>query len=277
MNPRMSALLPRDESAAAASHPASVEGAIADMRVRLARGERDLLGAARLVHNSYVADGMVEPHVTGMHLRAHSASPHVMVFVAESGDEIVGTLSYVTDSSDGLPMDAIYRDELAPARERREQLAEVGALAIATAWRKTGLRLLLNTIMFRTAIARGLDRLAIAIHPAAERVYAESLLFERIGAERSYPGLRSRPAIAMVSPSLPTFETTLERHFALHGPVAANSHWMIFAANHPQVDLATEYDPASPASRRARVAVMRARPDVVTPRASLVDWEESAA
>ena len=245
--------------------------------VQAASSKSELLDAAKLVHDSFVARGILKPHETGLHFRPHSAAPTVRAFVASEHERVIGTVSFVEDSSDGLPMDAVYADELAPLRAQGERLVEVGALAVEPRWRKTGLVLLLNKLMVLTAMAAKADRMVIAVHPDAEVIYRETLCFERIGPVRSYPGLnRAGLSIAMMSPRLDQIKSVYYAHFEHLGDRPANSHWLYFNSSHPQLRLPAADRPSAPASSAARRAVLRARPDVVASRRSLLSTGELA-
>ncbi len=92
--------------------------------------------------------------------------------------------------------------------------------------------------MLEAALRLGVSHLAIAVHPDAEDFYRSVLLFERIGSERTYPGLnrsaravclalhlrrwreRVAPATAAIYTELRFAETSLPKavDLALHSP-----------------------------------------------------------
>lgn len=257
------------------------ERALAKTSVRLAESEAELLGAAGVVHDSFVARGIMQSHLSGLHLRRHSASPDVMVFLATEEQRAIGTISFVIDSSEGLPMDPIYGAELERFRTRGDVVAEVGALAIDPDFRHTGLVFLLNKIMVRTAIDSGVDRLVIAVHPDAAVIYEDTLCFERFGPDKVYPGLesgRSKPvACALASPPLSALAEVYRERFGHLGKKTSNAHYFYFDSENSQIRYPTNFNPRSDSFRRARRALVAVRPDVVARRASLVAEDEHLA
>jgi len=204
------------------------------LRVKLATTEAEMLGAARLVHDAYVARGIIEPHASGLMFHPQMVLPTSMTFVALLDDAVVGTSSLVGDSPLGLPLDRSFRDEIAGFRVRGEHLAEVSALAVAPEHRKSGVAYLLNRLTVRTALQAKIDRLVMSVHPRAETLYRTAMLFEKFGDERGYTGLNAAPAIAMSLPVGDVVERFREAFNHL-GPVAGNGHHLYFAMDCPEV------------------------------------------
>jgi hypothetical protein len=241
-----------------------VDTDIEGFEVTLAEGEDDTFAAARSVHDSYVERGIMSPHPSGLRVTPHVVLPTTRIFVAKLAGRVIGTISLVIDSPMGLPMDAVYGDELGSLRTPPTRIAEVGALAIAREHRRTGLVFLLNRIMFECAARLGIDRLVIAVHPDAEDLYAATMLFERFAGERCYPGLnRSARAVALTL-DLTTAEQQLARAFGGLGPCNANTHHLYFVRPCPQIDLPTCLTDRSAREQRldACAALVRARRDV---------------
>jgi GNAT superfamily N-acetyltransferase len=274
---RLTFLLPRSIRRHLVLSKLSIDEAmLATVRVKLAETTDEVLGAAHLVHDAYVAKGILSEHGTRLHLITQSAAPHTWTFVARAGDRVVGAGTLTCDGSDGLPMEKVYGRQVHALRERGEWLAEVGSLAIDPEFRKSGLSLLLNRIMLRTALRLGLDRLIIAIHPRGEDFYRETLLFSRLGDECAYPGLnKSARAIAM-SLRIPTVEDDLRQAFGHLDPSVRNPYWLNFGTAFRQVeDPEPEVlDASLPVRRALRKAIVRARPDVVRARPSLYSYSE---
>lgn len=167
------------------------EADVAHVTVKIADTEAEVLGAAAVVHDAYVARGLVEPHPSGHRVTAHAVMPTTYTLVAKIGDRVVGAISLVKDGPLGLPLEGVYREEVEQLRAAGARLAEVGSLAIAPEHRNKGLVQLLYRYVFDVAVVRGVDRFVIAVHPRSETAYSVPLLFERFGAERTYPGLNS--------------------------------------------------------------------------------------
>jgi hypothetical protein len=234
--------------------------------VGISAEEEDAIDAARLIHDAYVRRGILAPHPTRLHACVHSASPHAWTLIAREGARAVGTVSFV-DAPTALPMEKIYGPEVRAIRAHGTRIAEVGGFAIAPEYRKSGLAVLLMWSLFLTTRALGVEKMVIAVHPKAEPIYRDGLLFRRIGGERSYPGLTADArAIALASPPLDEvdahYRAMLER---LAGGTAM-----------PAI---RGLDGLEPAMKRlgARKAILRARPDLVAPRASLISIHEGVA
>lgn len=163
---------------------------IEDVTVKVASTAAEIEAAARVLHDAYVARGLLPAHASGVRVTPHLILPTTATFIAKRGDEVVGTMALILDGPLGLPMDKIYGEEIAALRAQGRKLAEVGALCVAKGHRRQGISFLLNKIMLHCARELlGVDDLVIAVHPDAEVLYRAALLFHRIGPTRSYPGL----------------------------------------------------------------------------------------
>ncbi len=240
------------------------EKELAKFEVTVADGEADAFAAARTVHDSYVERGIIDPHPSGMRVTPHLVLPTTRVFVAKVEGRVVGTISLIRDTPLGLPMDDVYGDELAAMRAEGHRIAEVGALAIDREYRGVGLVFLLNRIMFECAARLGVERLVIAVHPEAEDIYAASMLFERFGEVRHYPGLnRSALAVALTL-DLTTAEECLARAFGYLGPTTGNTHHMYFVRPCHEITLCGDaVSDETGNEKRAAIgeALVGARPD----------------
>ena len=154
--------------------------------------------ASRLVHDRYVASGYMKPNPTGTRVGRHPDSTRV--FVARQAAQVVATVSLVEDSADGLPCDALYRDELGAMRAMGQRLAEVSALAVADETSREGFRtvraLIQVVALYAVRIAR-LDALVITVNPRHTAFYERRLGFERFGPVRSYDAVNGAPAVPL--------------------------------------------------------------------------------
>jgi hypothetical protein len=232
------------------------------VRVKLATTEAELLGAARLVHDAYVARGIIEPHASGLMLHPQMVLPTSMTFVACLDDAVVGTISLVGDSPLGLPLDKSFRDEMADFRVRGERIAEVSALAVAPELRNSGVVYLLNRLTLRTAVQAKFHRLVMSVHPRTDVLYRTAMLFEKFGEERPYAGLTAAPAIAMSLPLGDVVERYREA-FGHLGPVPGNTHHLYFAMKCDEVtDLPGDADAPFEERADACAKLARARMDL---------------
>jgi hypothetical protein len=152
------------------------------------------------VHDRYVERGYMKPHPSGTRVGRHQVLRSTRVFVARAAGRVVATVSLVEDSPHGLPCDALYRDELAAMRARRERLAEVSALAVAGDASREGsrtVRALFHAVaLYAVRLAR-LDALVVTVHPRHTAFYERRVGFERFGPARSYDAVDGAPAVPL--------------------------------------------------------------------------------
>ena len=155
----------------------------------------DVEHAERLVHDTYVARGLRDAM---SHAAARPGS--AAVFVARIDGAVGATLSLLPDSTRGLPVDALYRAELAALRASGRRLAEVGALAVGRPWRGAALALvrpLVQLVGIYARDLRGVDELCIAVHPRHAPFYERGFGFTRFGAEKAYGAVKGAPAVGL--------------------------------------------------------------------------------
>ncbi len=166
----------------------------------LARGIQTFDAAFRLVHDQYVWRSYMKPRRSGRRLSVHHALPTTKVFVAQTGCQVVGTVTLIQDSLIGLPMDDLYRAELALLRENGRLVAEASALALHPDYRSTGVAILLRLIrmlvIYAAEVAR-LDDLCIVVNPRHVGFYRRFLEFERFGRLTSFAKVNGAPAAAL--------------------------------------------------------------------------------
>jgi hypothetical protein len=170
-----------------------------DLAFRIASSQEDYCGAFALVYQNYVRGGLARANPYRMRVTPYQLSPQGEVMVAVRGREVVATMTLVRDGKLGLPMEAVYADQLDWLRAQGLFLAEVSCLADrrdaqpqspATAMR-------LMSLMAQCAQARGVNQLLIAVHPRHARFYQRFTAFRPIGGLRQYHAVCDRPAVAL--------------------------------------------------------------------------------
>ena len=133
------------------------------------------------------------------------ASSHGIVLAISHEGFVVGTVSVILDSSEGLPMDSLYRNEIDELRQSGVRLAEIVQLAIDRKF-KSGTpgiqgRLALLLPLFRGILDIGaeknIDGFCITVNPKHDHFYKE-LGFVSIGIERYYEALGGAPTLPKV-------------------------------------------------------------------------------
>ena len=171
----------------------------ADIVYKIAATQQERAAAFRLVYGSYLRARLGGPNPHGMRVTPYHLLPTTEIFLAQVEAEAVSTVSLVTDGELGLPMESVYRKEVALRRERGLLLGEVSCLADRRSHLKRffPVFLRLSRLMVQYARKQGLDELLVAVHPKHARFYRRFMDFETIGEETAYPAVRNRPAVAL--------------------------------------------------------------------------------
>ena len=170
------------------------------IQVSLARTESDFCGAFRLLYNSYLRAGLVEENAIEMRLTPYHLLPSTEVLVAKYQAEVVSTLTMVTDSKLGLPIESMYASQIAELRSKGLRVAEMGSLADR---RHSPVRFAsvfadMARMVVQVAESREIDALVLASHPRHARLYERTLGFEQIGELTSCPYAQGKPAVALL-------------------------------------------------------------------------------
>ncbi len=156
------------------------------LEIRRASSFEDMEAAYRLVHDCFVEQGYIDPHPTGLRVRAHSALPGTALYVAVQNGEVVGTMSVIPDGELGLPMESAFGPEVAALKRRGRRPVEISDLAIAKGARNMRVLTELMRCVFAHSIVVGADDMVIAISPKHSAIFESILLFEPLGSRRSY-------------------------------------------------------------------------------------------
>ena len=245
-----------------AFRPDEVEGVTVGVAVTV----EELTAASSLLHEAYVARGLTAPHPSRLRVTPHMLLPTTMTFVARQLGRVVATMSLILDGPLGLPMESLCPGEVGPLRSRGRRLAEVGALCVAEGFRRRGITVLLNKLMWRCAVEiMGVDDLLIAVHPEAEDVYHGVLGFHSIGAVGAYPGLQKRAPALSMHLDLRTMPDDWREQFGTKVSVS-NPYHVFFRMEHEQIRMpAPNFPELARTARLAAARVLaRACPDAVT-------------
>ena len=154
--------------------------------------------AYRLIYHVYLDCGYLRPNPSEMRITPYDSLPDTVTFVAVLRDTVIATVTLVPDGPLGLPMDEIYRPEVAVLRAQDRPVAEATGLADRRRNPVRGLPvfLRLSRLMVHHARDLGVADLLITANPRHERFYRECLQFEPFGPPRSYPSVENHPALA---------------------------------------------------------------------------------
>ena len=154
--------------------------------VKRATTVEELEAGYRLVHECFVDSGYIEPHPTGLRVRAFSALPDTALYLALADGRVVGTLSMIADGPLGLPMDGPFGLEIARLRRMGRRLVEVSDLAIAKDYRNLRVLTELTRCAMAHAVTIGADDAVVAVSPSHSGFFEGILQFEPLGDARPY-------------------------------------------------------------------------------------------
>lgn len=206
-----------------------------DLVIRPAQHQSEIDAANALVFRNYVAQGYWEDDKRNLTDNKWLHSPERHVFVALVQDAVVGTVSLVFDSANGLPSDSFQPTWLNYFRKRGDRLAEVSALAVA----KDGPRLknlplfLMKYYMQYSFYYSHADRLVKACRPNHAEFYADVLRFEKLG-ELRYNTYAHVPA-RFLSLDLWDAHRVLYEHYERGADPCTNLYRFFLVDEHPCV------------------------------------------
>ena len=171
-----------------------------EMVFEIARTCEDFESALRLLYESYVRAGLAVRNPSGIRLTPYHLLNTTEVFVAKIRGEVVMTISLIADGELGLPMEAMYANEIEELRTLGKRVAEVGCFADRRL-DVTGFSPAFNTLtklLVQTARHRGQDTLVVAVHPRHAKFYRRLLGFQDIGGLAYCEYVSNRPAVALL-------------------------------------------------------------------------------
>lgn len=171
----------------------------ADIAIKVAMTREERLGAFRLAYSSYLRAGLCKECREAVRITPYQLLPTTDIIVAELRGEIISTLSLVRDGELGLPLEAIYPEEVKHRRDAGKRLAEVSCLADR---RRDVVRFFplfceLARVMMQMGEREGVDQLLIAVHPRHARMYRRAMGFKQVGDDRDYPAVNGNPAVML--------------------------------------------------------------------------------
>ena len=168
---------------------------------RVSSSPDELFAAFRLVYEQYQRSGLMNPNKCGLRITPYHLLPTTEVLVALECRKVTCTMSLVCDSDNGLPMEAVYPEEIARLRLKELSLAEVSCFAECQNDSESSQSAVfqLMPLMAQLAYRRGADVLLIAVHPRHARFYHRFLGFDVISEERTYGKVCGKPVIALAA------------------------------------------------------------------------------
>lgn len=208
-------------------------GTRSKVAVKIASEPEELKGAFRLVYRSYLRSGLTEPNPHRMRVTPYHLLPTTEVVIATIRRDVICTVTLVGDGQLGLPMESIYREEVAQRRAQGVSVAEVSCLADRRRSLVRSFPVLVEVmgLMAQCARRRGIEELLIAVHPRHAGFYERFIGFKSIGRERVYGSVCNKPAVALA--------LDLKRLAVIHPP----AYKRFFGSPFPEEEL--QYRPIS--------------------------------
>jgi hypothetical protein len=167
--------------------------------IQIAETREDRRSSFELVYHAYRRANLCESNPFGVRITPHQLLSSTDIFTAKVHGETISTLSLVTDSELGLPLEGVFPWEVEERRRLGLAIGEVSCLADRRSDMKRFCSVVVGLIrhMVQSARYRKLDQLLIAVHPRHARFYERYLAFDRISDERSYPSVCEHRAVAL--------------------------------------------------------------------------------
>ena len=166
--------------------------------LKIADTQDELEACFRILHDAYVGAGFMAPDPSGMRVTIYQALPTTTTLCAKWDGQVVGTISMIREGVFGFPLQSAF--DIGHLRARPGKIAEISALAIAPAFRKTGGKILFPLMKFMNEYCLeyfDTRHIVIAVNPNKIEMYESLLFFERLQAAAvdNYDFANGAPAV----------------------------------------------------------------------------------
>jgi GNAT superfamily N-acetyltransferase len=168
------------------------------LELKIADTQEELEACFRILHDAYVASRFMKPDPSGLRVTIYHALPTTTTLCAKWDGRVVGTISMIREGVFGFPLQSVFN--LGQVRARAGKIAEISALAIDPAFRKTGGKILFPLMKFMYEYCRKFfdtRHIVIAVNPNKIEMYESLLFFERLQARvvNNYDFANGAPAV----------------------------------------------------------------------------------
>ena len=202
--------------------------------VSIASSRTDLLAAYQLIYKQYHSYGYMDNTSDAKRVTLWNSLPETYTIVAKEGTDVTGTVSYIIDSTAGLPMDELASDALNKLRRDGRKICEVSGLAMHKADSKsdTLMKIFQFGLKVMTEFCDVTDYV-ITVNPRHKLFYRKMLCFEQIGDAKAYKKVKNAPGIPMRLNLKRVQELYKERYGHLNGQ--KNLHDFFFVEKHAEL------------------------------------------
>lgn len=156
--------------------------------IRTTNDPGEIQKANQLVFKNYVEQGYWQNDESILERNSYLNLPTRCPFVITSGPHILGTVSIIKDSKNGLPADSFQAEAVAGLRKTGDSLAEISALAIdkSVSHQRTLILFLITYIFQYSFHYAGIDRFVVVCTPKHAGFYTSTLGFTKVEATSVY-------------------------------------------------------------------------------------------
>lgn len=166
---------------------------------KLAESRDELSQAFSLLHDSYVDEGYMDPHPSGMRIIKYHALPNSSTLIGLLDGKVVATMLTIRNSAIGLPSNELV--DIAELVKDGTRVAEISSLAIHKDYRYWSGGLLFPLIKFLMEYCMryyGVDAMIISVNPKHVNFYKSILLFDILDQKViEYNFVKGAPAVLM--------------------------------------------------------------------------------
>ncbi|PCJ58638.1 MAG: hypothetical protein COA79_12830 [Planctomycetota bacterium] len=165
----------------------------------IANNAADRIQAYRLVYNLYVEKEFAKPDKIKMWKSLFDAHKDTVTFIAKQKSKVVGAITIVIDSKMGLPADNLFQEDIQSLRNSKKNPAEIISLAIDNSIKgaQNILIKLFNYVYISGRSLYGASNLIITINPRHVFYYKKKLLFNQMGAIKTYDKVGGADAVLL--------------------------------------------------------------------------------
>ncbi|UXH80214.1 GNAT family N-acetyltransferase [Roseateles amylovorans] len=208
------------------------------LELKVAETQEELDACFRILHDAYVGSGFMKPDPSGLRVTIYHALPTTTTLCAKYDGVVVGTISMVREGVFGFPLQSVF--DLEGVRAKGGKIAEISALAVAPAFRKTGGAILFPLMKFMHQYCTeyfDTRHLVIAVNPDKIELYEALLFFTRLREQTvaNYDFANGAPAVGATL-DLQDADRLFERGYRGR-PAHKNLHTYFFRHRLPNIKL----------------------------------------
>jgi len=177
----------------------------------IAQTLEDVTAAWHLLYKVYLEAGYIKPNPLEIHINPKAITKETLVVLNKIGNEVVGTVSGVTDCLGILPLDSIYHNELQDLRKNGAILTEICLFADISffdkRYRSRDTLLDMIAYVFTFGVMMNCTHFVCGVNPRFTKMYQHIFGFQQIGDVKLYCGVDQMPVVLLVA----DFENMLEK------------------------------------------------------------------